>query len=126
MPCRFSQSGFPLNLNFSETTLRLTANEFAAPPAAIDCDKPLYDMHLSSQLHSTDCYPLGSITIDFEGAWAQKWAQRNGVNPSVETLRNWHSCRLLNFPTHTASSSPELCSAGEAEAGSGGDQPAKE
>jgi hypothetical protein len=59
------------------TTLRLTANEFAAPPAAIDCYKPLYDMHLSSQSHSADCYPLGSITIDFEGAWAQKWAQRN-------------------------------------------------
>ena len=59
------------------TTLRLTANEFAAPPAAIDCYKPLYDMHLSSQSHSADCYRLGSITIDFEGAWAQKWAQRN-------------------------------------------------
>src|ERR1700761_3041082 len=59
------------------TTLRFTANKFAAPPAAIDCYKPLYDMHLSSQSHSTDCYPLGSIAIDFEGAWAQKWAQRN-------------------------------------------------
>jgi hypothetical protein len=59
------------------TTLRLTANEFAAPSAAIDCYKPLYDMHLSFQSYSADCYPLGSITIDFEGAWAQKWAQRN-------------------------------------------------
>jgi hypothetical protein len=24
-----------------------------------------------------DCYALGSIGTDFEGAWAQKWAQRN-------------------------------------------------
>ena len=57
----------------SRRTLRLTANEFADPPAAIDCYKPLYEMHLSSEEHSTDCDPLGSITIDFEGAWAQKW-----------------------------------------------------
>jgi hypothetical protein len=47
-------------------------------------------MHLSSQSHSADCYPLGSITIDFEGAWAQKWAQRNirAASPSrAENLR---------------------------------------
>ena len=59
------------------TTLRLTANEFAGPPAAIDCYKPLYEMHLSSEQQSADCDQLGSIVIDFEGAWAQKWAQRN-------------------------------------------------
>jgi len=61
------------------SSLEEEANEFAAPPAAIDCYKPLYDMHLSSQSHSADCYPLGSITIDFEGAWAQKWAQLNDI-----------------------------------------------
>jgi hypothetical protein len=44
-------------------------------------------MHLSSQSHSADCYPLGSITIDFEGAWAQKWAQRTiRVEPSTDGL----------------------------------------
>jgi integrase len=24
--------------------------------------------------------------------WAQFWAQPGGVNPSVETVWNWHSC----------------------------------
>jgi hypothetical protein len=57
--------------------IRLTANEFADPPAAIDYYKPLYEMHLSSQSHSADCYPLCSITIAFEGAWAQKWVQKH-------------------------------------------------
>ncbi len=54
------------------------------------------------------------------------WAQSFGVNPSVETICNWHTCRSLDFPTQTASSPPEWPSVGEAEAGSGGDQPAKE
>jgi putative SOS response-associated peptidase YedK len=46
-------------------------------------------MHLSSPSHFADCYPLGSITIDFEGAWAQKWAQRKAASlPSrAENLR---------------------------------------
>jgi len=53
-------------------------------------------------------------------------AQSVGVNPSVETKCDWHTCRLTVFPTQTASSPPQWSSAGEAEAGSGGDQPAKE
>jgi hypothetical protein len=31
-----------------QTYNRLTASEFVGPPAAIDCYKPLYEMHLSS------------------------------------------------------------------------------
>jgi hypothetical protein len=34
-------------------------------------------MYLRLQQRFTDCYPLGFIVIDFEGEWAQKWAQRN-------------------------------------------------
>jgi hypothetical protein len=49
-----------------------------------------------------------------------------GVNPSVETNCNWRTCRSLNFCVQTASSPPEWSSVGEAEAGSGGDQPAEE
>jgi integrase len=30
----------------------------------------------------------------FDGAGAQNWAQSPGVNPSVETVWNWHTCRL--------------------------------
>jgi hypothetical protein len=51
--------------------MKTTLAPFALLPAAIDCYKPLYVMHLRSQSHSADCDPLGSITIDFEGAWAQ-------------------------------------------------------
>ena len=80
------------------TTLRLTENEFAAPPAAIDCYKPLYDMHLSPQSHSADCYPLGSITIDFEGAWAQKWAQRNSRVASLSRRESAQDCGTLRDP----------------------------
>jgi hypothetical protein len=53
-------------------------------------------------------------------------AHNPGVNPSVETICNWHTCRLLNFSAQTAFSLPEWPSVGEAEAGSGGDQPAEE
>src|SRR5579863_7577201 len=62
-------------------------------------------------------------SVDLLGTF---WAQTNGVNPSVETKCNWHTCRLMNFSSQTASSPSEWSSAGEAEAGSGGDQPAKE
>src|SRR5215469_6176050 len=54
------------------------------------------------------------------------WAQFIGVNPSVETIFDWHTCRSMDFPVQTTSSSPEWSSVGEAEVGSGGDQPAKE
>jgi hypothetical protein len=30
------------------------------------------------------------MALDLEGA--QKWAQFSGVNPSVETLLDWHTC----------------------------------
>src|SRR5579863_6938246 len=52
--------------------------------------------------------------------------QASGVNPSVETICSWHTCRSLIFPSQTTSSPSELSSVGEAEAGSGGDQPAEE
>jgi len=35
-----------------------------------------------------------------------------GVNPSVETIWNWHTCRSLDFATQTASSPPEWTSVG--------------
>ncbi len=31
-------------------------------------------------------------------------AQSNGVNPSVETIWNWHTCRSMIFPSQTCSS----------------------
>jgi hypothetical protein len=57
---------------------------------------------------------------------AHKPAHKIGVNPSIETKYDWHTCRLTIFPSQIASSPPQWSSAGEAEAGSGGDQPAKE
>jgi hypothetical protein len=51
------------------------------------------------------------------------WA---GVDPSVETKCHGHTCRSTIFPTQIASSPSRWFTAGEAEAGSGGDQPAKE
>src|SRR6516162_3914589 len=30
-----------------------------------------------------------------ETRWAQNWAQVDGVNPSVETIWNWHTCRSM-------------------------------
>src|SRR5712691_9381658 len=53
-------------------------------------------------------------------------AHNDGVTPLVETNCNWHTCRSMIFPTQTAASSSQWSSAGEAEAGSAGEQPAKE
>ena len=36
--------------------------------------------------------------------WAQNWAQSIGVNPSVETVWNWHTCSSMIFPSQTSSS----------------------
>ena len=33
----------------------------------------------------------------FQGDGAQNWAQLHGVNPSVETVWNWHTFRLMVF-----------------------------
>jgi hypothetical protein len=44
---------------------------------------------------------------DFPARWAQNWAQCRGVNPFIETKWNWHTCRLMNFATHTVRSPPE-------------------
>jgi hypothetical protein len=60
------------------------------------------------------------------GKSGTNWAQLDGVTPSVETNGCWHTCRSLIFPSQTISFPPESSSAGEAEAGSGGDQPAEE
>jgi hypothetical protein len=30
-----------------------------------------------------------------EAGVAQNWAQSSGVNPSVETIWNWHTCRSM-------------------------------
>jgi hypothetical protein len=48
------------------------------------------------------------------------------VTPWTETNRIAALCRLMNFPSQATPSPSNWCSAGEAEAGSGGDQPAKE
>jgi len=53
-------------------------------------------------------------------------AQADGVNPSIETICCWHTCRLMVFLSQSTLSPPESSSAGEAEAGSAGAQPAKE
>ena len=54
------------------------------------------------------------------------WAHCRGMNPSAETICGWHTCRSLIFSFQTTSFPSESASAGEAEAGSGGDQPAEE
>jgi len=58
--------------------------------------------------------------------WAQYWAQSDGVNPSVETVWNWHTCGSMVFPSHSSSSLSGWPSAGEAEASSAGEQLAEE
>jgi hypothetical protein len=58
--------------------------------------------------------------------WAQKLAHSGGVNPSVETVWNWHTCGSMVFPSHSFSSLSGLPSAGEAEASSAGEQLAEE
>ncbi len=50
----------------------------------------------------------------------------HGVNPSVETVWNWHTCRSMVFPSHSSFSLSGWRSAGEAEASSAGEQLAKE
>src|SRR5262249_20590659 len=35
---------------------------------------------------------LASASV-FDSEGAQKWAQSHGVNPSVETICGWHTCR---------------------------------
>ena len=57
------------------TTLRLTAVEFANPPAAINYYKPLYMIRLRAGQVSKIAIRAAGIVPDFEGAWAQKWAQ---------------------------------------------------
>src|SRR5260370_21526106 len=49
-----------------------------------------------------------------------------GVNPSVETVWNWHTCGSMVFPSHSSSSLSGWPSAGEAEASSAGEQLAEE
>src|ERR1700681_3941547 len=44
-----------------------------------------------------------------------------GVNPSVETIRNWHTCRSMDFPSQTSSPPSGWRPAGEAEASSAGE-----
>jgi hypothetical protein len=51
---------------------------------------------------------------------AQNGAQPFGVNPSVETVWNWHTCGSMVFPSHSSSSLSGWPSAGEAEASSAG------
>jgi integrase len=41
---------------------------------------------------------------DFVPGVAQNWAQFFGVNPSVETVWNWHTCSSMIFPSQTSSS----------------------
>jgi hypothetical protein len=63
-----------------------------------------------------------SIALGRDWWWAQNWAHPRGVNPSVETVWNWHTCSLMVFPSHSFSSLSGWHSAGEAEASSAGEQ----
>ena len=56
------------------TTLRLTASELPSSPTAIDYCKSLYTSTLDQFLSTMRCYSYALIAIDFEIAWAQKWA----------------------------------------------------
>ena len=68
------------------TTLRLTATESVHFPTATDCYKLLPVMHLDPPSRLTIAIHMCPIMTDFEGAWAQKWAQsfgRSGVKRRV-------------------------------------------
>jgi len=45
------------------------------------------------------------------------------VNPFVETIRCWHTCRSIDFPFQTTALPSDWSSVGEAEAGSPKEQP---
>ena len=60
------------------------------------------------------------------GVLALREAQSAGVTPVIETNCHWHTCRLMVFSVQIASSPSELPTVGEAEAGTAGEQPAKE
>jgi hypothetical protein len=62
----------------------------------------------------------------FQAGVAQNRAQSPVVNPSVETVWNWHRCGSMVFPSQASSLASGWCSAGEAEASSAGEQLAKE
>jgi hypothetical protein len=49
-----------------------------------------------------------------------------GVTPLVETVCNFHTCCLIDFPSQTVISPSESSAAGEAEASSAGEQLAKD
>ena len=89
------------------TTCRLRATEFASPPAAFVCYKPLYKIRLRAAQKLLLAIHTARIVANFDGAWAQKWAQSFGANPAVETVRNRLTCRSLVFPTQSVSSPSE-------------------
>jgi hypothetical protein len=57
------------------TTLRLTASEFVDFPAATGCYKPLSVSYLATSSCLRIATQTCPIMTDFDGAWAQKWAQ---------------------------------------------------
>ena len=60
------------------TTLRLTATESVYFPTATDCYKLLPVMHSDPPALLKIATHICPIMTDFEGAWAQKWAQSFG------------------------------------------------
>ena len=57
------------------TTLRLTAPESVDFPAATDCYNHLPTNHLDPYSFRRTPTKTCPIMTDFDGAWAQKWAQ---------------------------------------------------
>jgi hypothetical protein len=57
------------------TTLRLTTSESVDLPAATDCYNHLSINHLDPNSFRRTTTQTCPIMIDFDGAWAQKWAQ---------------------------------------------------
>jgi hypothetical protein len=57
------------------TTLRLTASESADFPAATDCYNYLPINQLDPNSFRRTTTQTCPIMTDFDGAWAQKWAQ---------------------------------------------------
>jgi hypothetical protein len=85
-------------------------------------------MALIFRASTGEMLPAGLLpfAMVFDLGWAQNWAQFLEVNPSVETVWNWHTCGSMVFPSHSFSSLSGLPSAGEAEASSAGEQLAEE
>jgi hypothetical protein len=63
------------NIGLEPTTLRLAASESVDFPTATDCYNYLLSIIYTKNFFQRTTTQTGPIMTDFDGAWAQKWAQ---------------------------------------------------